>query len=227
MADRIVRDELLESSRWLGLRDNTARVCYITLILKADALGNLEAHTPRLVRLWRDYGVASAAAVEGTLEELATHDMIRLYEAPIDGVIHRYLHIPRSRQNLRFVKRIFPLSPWTTSLQIQRLKEKSPGESITITGCALGLHGRSDVDVDVEKKRKDVDVEVKTPSQVSTTAIYAGQLQPLLNKNPFKIESQEQVNHETEERNRRIAKLMTEGKTVEAKALSDKGKPKT
>lgn len=178
MSDRIVRDELLESERWLGLRDNTARVCYLTLILRSDALGNLEAHTPRLIRLWRDYGVASAMAVEGTLEELINHDLIRLYEAEVDGVIHRYIHIPRTRQNLRYLKRVFPLSPWTTDKQIQALKIKSPSDNHTITGRALGLHGRSEEML----SRRDVDVEVTTTVEGREPELRRPKLQKLLDK---------------------------------------------
>lgn len=220
MADRIIRDELLESERWLGLRDNTARVCYLTLILRADAMGNIEAHVPRLVRMWRDYGVATAAAVDGTLEELANHDLVRMYEATLDGVIHRYIHIPRSRNNLRYVKRVFPLSPWTTDEQIQRLKEKSPGERITITGRALGAHGRG-VDVDVCIKGFDVGVGLCQPGAVDKSVAQPGKRQNLFLK---KLENltPEQRAQEIAELETCIAECETTGKTELAAEMKGK-----
>src|SRR5205807_9489453 len=102
MPDRVIRDELLESERWLALKDNADRLAYIALLLKADALGDFDAGEFRLLRLWRDFGINTPALVAKTLTELVEHDLIRLYD--VEGA--RYLHIPRYRQSLRFVKRV-------------------------------------------------------------------------------------------------------------------------
>ncbi len=146
MPDRLVRDELLESERWLGLRDNTARVCYISLILKADALGNLEANVARLLRTWRDYGVTTPEAVAGTLDELVACDLVRLYAAAVDGESRQFIHIPRYGQNLRYIKRVFPPSPWTTNEQKQRLAKISQSASDVIATRTPSAHTRSDVE---------------------------------------------------------------------------------
>ena len=153
--DRIIRDELLESERWLSLRDNSARICFIALLLKADPFGNLEANPHRLMRLWRDFGIKSPQQVSSTLAELQDCDLIRLYEADSK----QFLHIPRFRQNLRFVKRIHPLSPWTTLQQKQRLAQESPGAHPVGTALAHSAHGRSEVKRS-EEKRSEVPVPV-------------------------------------------------------------------
>ncbi len=149
MPDRIIRDEMLESRRFCSLKDNADRLAFISLLLKADALGNFSAEPYRLMRLWRDFGVNTEALVLKTLTELADADLIRLYQA--DG--RALLHIPRYNQSLRFISRIFPPSPWTTPEQKQRLKEKSLGEHSVSTVCAPD-----------EVKRRDVTTTTGKPS---------------------------------------------------------------
>jgi hypothetical protein len=122
MPDRIIRDELLESERWLSLKDNADRLAYISLLLKADALGNFSAEPFRLMRLWRDFGINTDSLVAKTLTELTNHDLIRLYQVGEKQL----LHIPRFGQRLRHVRRIFPLSPWTTEQEKQTLADNSP-----------------------------------------------------------------------------------------------------
>jgi len=117
MPDRIIRDELLESERWLSLKDNTDRLAFVALLLKADSLGNFSAEPFRLMRLWRDFGINTDALVAKTVAEMVDHDLIRLYQA--DG--KQLLHVPRFGQRLRHLKRVFPPSPWTTYKQKQQL----------------------------------------------------------------------------------------------------------
>jgi hypothetical protein len=121
MPNRIVREALLDSDRWLGLRDNTARVCFLAAMLKADDLGNLEGTDARLRRLWRDYGVETDNKVALVLQELADTDLVRVYD--VDG--KRYLHIPRFRQYIRHIRQRHPASPWDDTEKIQRLAEKT------------------------------------------------------------------------------------------------------
>ena len=170
MPDRIIRDELLESERWLSLRDNTARICFLALLLKADPFGNLEANPHRLMRLWRDFGIKSPQQVSSTLAELKDCDLIRLYEADSK----QFLHIPRFRQNLRFVKRIHPLSPWTTQQQKQRLAQDSPGAHPVGTAIAHSAHGRSEVKRSEEKRS-----EVTEPVDNSSTIALGTEVQRL------------------------------------------------
>jgi len=118
----MIRDELLESERWLSLKDNADRLAYLALLLRADSLGNFSAEQFRLLRLWRDFGINTAQLVAKTLAELVDHDLIRLYKSGEKPL----LHIPRYQQRLRHLKRVFPPSPWTTETEKQRLTENSP-----------------------------------------------------------------------------------------------------
>lgn len=123
MPDRIIRDEILESERWLSLKDNADRLAYIALLLKADPLGNFTAEQYRLMRMWRDFGINTLQLVAKTMSELADHDLIRLYEN--DG--KQLLHIPRFNAYYRYLSRIYPLSQWTTEQQKQLLAKNSQG----------------------------------------------------------------------------------------------------
>lgn len=147
MPDRIIRDELLESERWLSLKDNADRLAYLALLLRADNLGNYSAEPLRLVRLWRDFGIANTALVAKTLTELLDHDLVRLYDGPeklSTGEPTKYLHIPRFRQRLRYLKNVFPLSPWTTDEEKQRISNNSPVYSQTVTGLSPAEVKRSE-----------------------------------------------------------------------------------
>jgi hypothetical protein len=121
MPNRIVREALLESDRWLELRDNTARVCYMVCLLTADDAGNMEGTSARLRRLWRDYGIDSDDKVNRILGELSDTDLVRIYEHDSK----RYLHIPRFRQFIRHVRSRHPASPWDDMSKIQRVAEKT------------------------------------------------------------------------------------------------------
>jgi len=151
MPDRIVRDEILESKRWIGLKDNADRLAYLALLLKADAFGNFTADPWRLRRLWQDFGIVDEKAVAKTLAELVDHDLVRLYDE--DG--NRYLHVPRYRQRLRYTKRrAAPASPWCDVDENQSLAKNSPGDSQVSTGRSPGAHRRRK-----EEKRSEVKEE--------------------------------------------------------------------
>lgn len=122
MPNRIIRESLLESDRWIELHDNTARVCYLVLLLSADDIGNMEASGPRLRRLWREYGVDTDAKVSAVLQTLMDADLARVYE---DARKKRHLHVPRFRQYLRHWIRRVPGSPWDDVEKIQKVEEKT------------------------------------------------------------------------------------------------------
>lgn len=151
MPDRIVRDEILESERWLSLKDNADRLAYVALLLKADPLGNFTAEPFRLMRMWRDFGINSLALVSKTLIELCDHDLVRLYEA----AGKKLLHIPRFNQYSRYLKRIYPLSPWTTEQQKQLLTKNSQCDSTVLTVCSPISKGKvSTVKVSTVKEKQ-------------------------------------------------------------------------
>jgi hypothetical protein len=133
LPDRVIRDELLDSERWLSLKRNTHRLAFVCLLLRCDAFGNLEGADGQLWRAWRDpLNLQDRAAIPEILEALISADLLRVYEA--GG--KRYLHIPRTRFRLRYVNRVCPLSPWTTTEEKQILTKNSPGANQEQTGSA-------------------------------------------------------------------------------------------
>jgi len=104
----MIRDALLNSERFINLPDNTARICYVACLLRADDRGNLEGGPGHLVRLWRDFGVDGTEKAASIGQFLADQDLIRFYER--GG--KRYIHVPRFGQRMRSFKRACPSSPW-------------------------------------------------------------------------------------------------------------------
>jgi hypothetical protein len=105
MSDKLVRDEVLRSHRYVSLSSDTAKLLFWHLMLSSDSLSNAEATTTSLsIIMARSVSEEAAAAL---LAELADHDLVRLYEA--DG--KRYVHIPRSRQRIRYLRGKHPRPP--------------------------------------------------------------------------------------------------------------------
>lgn len=181
MPDRIVRDELLESDRWLELARNTHRLAFIVLLLRVDGLGNLEAGLPRLCRLWACLGGCTREQAIETLQALTDADLIRLYD--VDK--KRYLHIPRFRQRLRSLRRIAPLSPWTTDHQKQLLAKNMSDTWLTDVGHLLPEVKRSEVKRSEEKRKSQrlvaatqLPADWQLPEEWKTWAVEAHHLDP-------------------------------------------------
>ena len=105
---RLIRKSLLESERWLTLKDNADRLAYISLLLNSDDYGNYSGEPYRLMRMWRDFGITSTALVAKTLSEMQDHDMIGLYsigERP-------FIHLHRTFNTKQWWWRSFPKSPF-------------------------------------------------------------------------------------------------------------------
>ena len=128
MPDRILRAELLNSEAWLALKNNDDRVCWIVLLLNADTFGNQPAGPHRLVHIWRHAGVDTTEKAAKVLLELTEVDLCRSY-TQADGWGNSngkaYVHIPRFRQSRRYLGKLWPLSPWTTDQEKERLANKS------------------------------------------------------------------------------------------------------
>lgn len=105
---RVVRKGLLESERWLTLKDNADRLAYLSILLSCDDYGNYSAERYRLMRMWRDFGITSVELVAKCLAELQSHDMIGLYE--VDG--RPFLHVFRLFNSKQWWWRSFPQSPF-------------------------------------------------------------------------------------------------------------------
>lgn len=117
MSNRIIRESLRRSERFLKLPTNLARMSFVFVLLDADDLGNFEAQPADLARLWREISEATATngdpvmtvdVAEEILETLCRVDLVRLYVAS-NG--KRYGHVPRFKQRVRFVKNGCPRPP--------------------------------------------------------------------------------------------------------------------
>ena len=145
MPNRIIRDGLLTSDSWLRLHDNTARVAYFTLLLKADEYGNHAASNERLMREWRDFGVQSPEHAAKILADLLDNELVALYV--VEG--RRYLHINRFRQRVRYRFHRVPASPWDESEHNQDDAENRSDPSPPRVGPE-SVPSRPEVEVEVE-----------------------------------------------------------------------------
>jgi len=116
MPDRIVRDEILDSDRYLSLTSDTARMLYLHLLLVADDLGNTEA-TPLFIRRRLLPAAMEDYAINKILSELADVDLIRMYASEQKA----YAHVPRFRQRLRYLKSKNPRPP--AALECKEIKD--------------------------------------------------------------------------------------------------------
>jgi hypothetical protein len=109
MPDRVLRDELLDSERWIGLPGDTDRLVFICLLFKCDDFGNLEGGLRRLFRFMHDVSQVKTEEASATvLLHLVDADLIRRYE--VDG--RELFHIPRFSPHRQYLVRKYPQSPW-------------------------------------------------------------------------------------------------------------------
>lgn len=171
MPDRIIRDEILDSERWLAV-ENVGKLAFLACALKCDAMGNMDAQPLRLYRLWRDFGAGTVEASEDVLKALEAVDLVRSYT--VDK--KRFIHIPRFGQRVRYVGRLHPKSPWDAEQKPQKQPDtkKSPGEgqaqAVPQSGAHMTVTGRSEVKRS-EVKRSEVDVQ--NPSSAPEPAFTA------------------------------------------------------
>lgn len=187
MPDRIIRDELLDSDRYLGLSSDTARLLFVHLLLVADDLGNAEA-SAAYIRRRVLVGNAPDETIAKLLTELADQDIIRLYQVGAK----RYVHIPRFRQRLRSLKRINPRPPAAMECtEISRLASKLSDECPTDDGQVTGScqsparEGRKEV-----KEGKGYKPSARAPDPVDNSSSgdqQPGNPQPVGDKSPGKV----------------------------------------
>ena len=128
MPQRMIRESLLYSDRFLDLPSNRERMGFIALLLKADDRGNLEATDGGLHRMWRDFEVDTVKDSLTILEYLTTAELVKVYE--VDG--KRFIHIPRFQQKLRAYKSRVPLPPWQEN-EIKQTDSKKSGRKLQKT----------------------------------------------------------------------------------------------
>lgn len=109
MPDRILRDELWLSDRFLDLPTDIARLAFLRFVSLADDFGNFEGGIRRLARILHACTQSKTdEAIIQTLDALMAADLIRCYQA--DG--RDLIHIPRFRNKRWYFARKVPASPW-------------------------------------------------------------------------------------------------------------------
>lgn len=173
MPDRVIRDELLDSDRWLGLGHDTERLVFIGLLLRCDDFGNMEAGSGRLFRFVQSFTqVKSQENVAAILQHLADADLIRLYQS--EG--RELIHIPRLRPHRQYLVRRCPPSPWCdTSTPLGKTKriinkglagnvvttsQRSSNDVAQGVGVGVGENTRTRTRQPVDNSRRDAPANV-------------------------------------------------------------------
>jgi hypothetical protein len=134
MPDRVIRDELLDSDRWLGLGHDTERLAFVAMLLRCDDFGNMEGGVQRLFRtLSPCTQIKTPENMAAVLQHLADADLIRLYQ--VDG--RELIHIPRLRPHRQYLVRKVPASPWcdvnTPLGKVKRVIERGLARNVVTT----------------------------------------------------------------------------------------------
>lgn len=109
MPNRVIRDEILESARWLDLPTDTHRVVFIALVLRADDYGNFEGGPRRLFRFMHSFSqVKTDSDSVKLMSDLQDADLVLRYE--VQGM--EYWHIPRFENKRQYWARRVPKSPY-------------------------------------------------------------------------------------------------------------------
>jgi hypothetical protein len=113
--DRILRDEVWLSDRFLDLPTDACRLGFLRMVSEADDFGNLEGGLKRLFRLLSPCTqIKSETALTATIEALIEADLVRMYK--VDG--RELLHIPRTRPHRQYIVRKMPVSPWDADIKL-------------------------------------------------------------------------------------------------------------
>ena len=150
MSDKLVRDEILRSHRYQSLSTDTAKLLFLHLLLSSDNLSNAEATTTSIgIVMGRPFLDEALATL---LSEMADRDLVRIYVE--DG--KRYVHIPRSRQRIRYLSGKHPRPP-------RNVEDKEISELIAKVGLKSD-RGQSQVGpFSPEEKRSEEKKPKETP----------------------------------------------------------------
>ena len=150
MPDRLIRDELLESERWLFLPTDTDRLVFVGLIFRADDFGNLEGGSKRLFRFMQAFAQVKSEENSATvLMHLADADLVRRYEVEA----REFFHVPRFRPHRKYLVRKCPPSPWcdrsATLGKVNRVLNRGLANNLHDTSHASAVHVLQGVGVGV------------------------------------------------------------------------------
>ena len=115
MPDRLLRDEIWESDRFLDLPTDIARIAFIRFLSLADDFGNFEGGIRRIHRcLHSCTQVKTEDATLQAIEAMMNADLIRRYT--VDK--RELFHIPRLRPHRQYLVRKMPASPWDDDAEL-------------------------------------------------------------------------------------------------------------
>jgi hypothetical protein len=135
MANRVVRDGVLDSERYLGLAHDSERLLFLELLLLADDFGLVPTNFIFLSRKAASCLGKGDGAVAAMVSALADKDLLRCYTSESDT---RHGWIPRFRNPPRARKPKFALPPRTPAFEeVHKLIESralAEGEDILTEG---------------------------------------------------------------------------------------------
>lgn len=115
VADRVLRDEIWESKRFLDLPTDVARLAFIRFLSIADDFGNFEGGPRRLYRILHACTmIKTEEAAAQAIDALMLADLIRRYE--VEG--RELFHIPKLRPHRQYLVQKMPSSPWDVDASI-------------------------------------------------------------------------------------------------------------
>lgn len=146
MPDRIIRDELLESTRWLDLPTDSHRLVFIALITRADDYGNCEGGPRRLFRWMHNFTqIKTEADAIKLMADLQDADLVRRYEVGEK----EFWHIPRFRNSRRYWSRKHPKSPYKENDTPTSIQQDAKNTTADLRKACANLSGGVGVGVGV------------------------------------------------------------------------------
>jgi hypothetical protein len=168
VSDRVIRDELWQSMRWLDLATDTHRLVYVSLLPIADDFGNFEGGPRRLYRWMVGFTqVKSEPDSIKLMSELQDADLVRRYE--VDG--KEYWHIPRFKNTRQYWARKAPQSPYAEEeiprsqmlrQKIRRGKQEPSASTSEGVGVGVGNRGGGGVG-EVQKQNQGTVRAARSP----------------------------------------------------------------
>jgi hypothetical protein len=206
MPNRVIRESMLDSERYWSVPIE-ARELYRHVQLLADDLGCVSL-APVMIRRRCFNATPQQSAIEKLIELLSDADLIRVYS--VNGA--RFAFIPRFGQRLRRMYLRHPKPPpelYQDDPEAVEKFNKIKGNRLNLSDTSLTLDGHLSAESNLNLNQSGVSGSSYTPTR---------QGQKPLKHPPAPEATPEHVNKQ-----KRVAKLLVDGKIDEAKALSSEG----
>lgn len=168
MADRVIRDEIWQSDRFLDLPTDACRLAFLRFLALADDFGNFEGGEKRILRILQACTqIKGPEASSATIDALMACDLIRRYE-----VEERELfHIPRFKSHRQYLSQRYPASPWCDKTKPlgkdKRIKISGLASDVVTTSLLRSNHVAEGVGVGVGvKSLKPLARSAKAPASI-------------------------------------------------------------